>query len=104
MMKNVLHQKGWGTDTNSYHVEPPPIPLIKETSTVKPDGYYVKLKLRRYPMYSTSDIYDFIMSLFDHDKPEEFLLFVPNSQMSLTATGTLETEANIQYIHTIVCG
>ena len=37
-MKNVLHKKGWGEETNLAHVEPPPIPLVKETSTSKLDG------------------------------------------------------------------
>ena len=44
------------------------------------------------------------MSLFDHGKPEEFLLFVQNFQMSLAAMVTLETEARVQYLHTIACG
>ena len=69
MTKNVYHKKGWGTDTNLAHVEPPPIPLVKETPTVKSDGYYVKLKLRRDPMSSMSDLYEFMMSLFDHGEP-----------------------------------
>ena len=37
------------------------------------------------------------MFLFDHGEPEEFLMFVNNSQMTLAATGTLETEAKVQY-------
>ena len=65
-MKNASQNKIWGVDTNLVHVEPPPIPLIKETSTGKSDGDYVKLKLRRDPMYITLDLYEFRMSLFDH--------------------------------------
>ena len=38
MMKKVLHKKGWGADTNPAHLEPPPIPLVKETPTDKLDG------------------------------------------------------------------
>ena len=45
-------------DTNPSHVEPPPIMLINEKSTVKSDGDYVKLNLRRDPKSSTSDIYE----------------------------------------------
>ena len=77
-MKKISHSKVWGTDTNPDHVEPSPIPLIKELSTGKSDGDYVKLKLRRDPTSSTSELYDFRMSLFDHGDTEEFLLFVPN--------------------------
>ena len=44
---NVSHKKGWGVDTNPAHLEPPTIMLVKETSTSKSDGDYVKLKLRR---------------------------------------------------------
>ena len=101
-MKNVLHKKGWGVDTNPSHVEPPPIPLIKETSTGKSDGYYVKLKLLRDPTSSTLDIYELMLSLFDHGEPEDFLLFVRNFQMTLAATGTLETEANVKYLRKLV--
>ena len=53
------------------------------------DGDYVKLKLRRDPTSSTSDLYEFMMSLFDHCEPEEFLLFVRNLQMTLADMGTL---------------
>ena len=49
MMNNVFHKKGWGTNNKPAHVEPLPIPLMKETSTSKSDGDYVKLKLRRDP-------------------------------------------------------
>ena len=104
MIKKVLHKKGWDTDTNPAHIEPPQIPSIKETYTVVSDGYYVKLKLHRDPTYITSDLYDFSMSLFDHGKPEEFLLFVRNSRMTLSATVMLDTYAKVQYIHTLVRG
>ena len=69
-MKKVSHKTGWRTYTNPAHVEPPPIPLFKETSTDKSDEDYVKLKLRRDPTTSTLDLYEFSMYLFDHGKPE----------------------------------
>ena len=103
-MKNVSHNKGWSTETNPSHVDTTSIPLIKETSTGKSDGDYVKLKLRRDLTSSTLDLYEFIMSLFDHGNPEEFLLFVRNFQMTLATTGTLETEAKVHYLCTIVRG
>ena len=70
MIKKVLHKKEWDTDTNPAHIEPPQIPSIKETYTVVSDGYYVKLKLHKYPPSSTLYLYEFRMSLFDHGKPE----------------------------------
>ena len=89
-MKNILHKKVWGVDTNPFHVEPLPIMLIKENSTGNSDGYHVKLNLCRYPTSSTSYIYDFSMYLFEHGDPGEFLLFVQIFQMTLAATRTLE--------------
>ena len=80
------------------------IPIIKETYHGKSDGKYVKLKLYRDPSSSTSDLYEFIMSLFDHDKPEEFLFIVRNFKMTLATTVTLETDAKVQYLHTLVRG
>ena len=91
-------------DTNLYHVEPPSTPLMKENSTGKSDGDYVEINLRRDPMSITPDIYEFMMSLFDHGDPKELLLFVQNFQMTLAATGTLETEAKVQYLCTLVHG
>ena len=52
----------------------------------------------------TSDLYEFKMPLFDNWYPEEFLLFVHNSNMTLTASGTLEAGAKNQYLHTLVRG
>ena len=54
------------------HVDPPPIQLTQETHDGKSDKYFVKLKLRRDPTVSTSDLYKFKMSLFDKGEPEEF--------------------------------
>ena len=91
-------------DTNPAHVELPLIPLIKETSTGKSDGDNVKLKLRRDPKSSTLHRYEFRVPLFDHGKPEQFLLFVRNFQMNLASTGTLDTEEKVQHLCVIVCG
>ena len=91
-------------DTNPAHVEPPPILLIKEISNGNSDGDCVKLKLSRYPTSSTSYIYEFRMSLFDHGDPEGFLLFMQNFQITLAATGTLETEARFQYLRKLFHG
>ena len=51
-MKNVLHKKVWGAANNPSHVEPPTIPLFRETLTGKSDGDNVKLNLRRDPTSS----------------------------------------------------
>ena len=103
-MKNVLHNKGWGADTKPAHVEPTTIPLVQETSIGKSDGDYFGLKLCRDPKSSTSDLYEFITSLFDHCKPGGLLLFVQNFQMTLTAMITIDREAKVQYLRTLVCG
>ena len=103
-MKNILQNKGWVAYNNPALVETLPIPLIKETFTGKSDVDYVKLKLCRDPMYSTSDLYEFMMYLFDHGDPEEFLLFVRHFQMNLATTGTLETEVKVRYLSTLVHG
>ena len=55
-------------------------------------------------MSSTSDLYEFKMYCFDHGKPEEFLSFIRNFNMTLAASGTLEMDTNIQYLCTIVHG
>ena len=80
------------------------IPLIKETCNGKPDKDSVKLKVCRDPTSSTLDLYEFKMSLFDHGDPEEFILFIRKSNMTLAATGTLDTDAMIQCLCTLVHG
>ena len=44
------------------------------------------------------------MYLFERGNSEEFLLFVRDLQMTLAATGALETEAKVQYLHTLFPG
>ena len=44
------------------------------------------------------------MSLFDFGKPEEFLLFIRNFNMTLETIETLYMEPKIQYLCTLVRG
>ena len=67
-------------------------------------GDYVKLKLRRDPTSSILALYEFMMSLFDHGEPEEFLLFVRNFRMTLADMITLETEVQFCYLCMLVRG
>ena len=85
-------------------MEPPPTPLIKEKYNGNSDEDCFKLKLRRDHTYSSLDLYEFKMSLFDHYKPEECLLFIHSFNMNLAATGTLEMDTNIRYLCTLVHG
>ena len=89
-MNNVYHKKWCNWGTNPAHVEPPPIPLIKEICNGNPDKYFIKLKLCRDYTSSTLNLYNFKMSLFDHG--------------NLTATGKLEMDTKIQYLCTLVRG
>ena len=91
------------TGTTHPHVDPPPIPLIKENNDGKPDKDFVKLKLCRYPTLPTYDLYELRMSFFDNVKLEEFLLLVCNFNMTLAASGTLEVDTKFQYLFTLVC-
>ena len=86
------------------HVEPPPIPLIKKKYYVKSDKDIVKLKLRRDPTPSMSDLYGFKMSLFDNGNLGDFLLFVRNFNIYIVASGMMEVVTKIQYIRTLVHG
>ena len=83
------------------HVEPPPVPLIKINHGNNSDKDFVKLKLRRDPTSSSSDLYEFNMYLLDNGDPEEFLMFVQNFNITIAASGTLVTGAKIQYIRTL---
>ena len=103
-MNNVLHKKGWNSGTRPAHVEPLPIPLIKEMYYGKSDKDLIKLKFCRDPKSSTSYLYEFKMSLFDHGDLEDFLLFIRNFNMNLVETGTLDMDTKIQYICTQVRG
>ena len=50
------------------------------------------------------NLYEFKMSLFNHGKPEEFLFLIQNLNTNIEATGTLDTDAKIQYLCTLVRG
>ena len=85
-------------------MEPLPIPLIKEMYNGKSDGDFVQLKFLRYPTSSMSYLYEFKISLFEHGDPEKFLLFIRDFNMTLVATETLEMDAKIWYLCTLVRG
>ena len=86
------------------HVEPPKIPLVKGKYDGNSDKYFVKMKLRRYPTSSMSDLYNFKMYLLDNCHTEEFLLFVRNFNIYIVASGMMEVVTKIQYIRTLVHG
>ena len=44
------------------------------------------------------------MSLFEIFKPEDFLLFVRNFNITIAASGTLETGSKVQYLCMLVSG
>ena len=92
------------TGMNQPHVDPPTIPLSKEKIYGESDKNFVKLKLPRYPTLSTSDLYEFKMSLFENVKLEDVLLFICNVNMTLAASGMLEADSKFQYLCTIVRG
>ena len=85
------------------HVEPPLKHRTKGKYDGKSDKDFVKMRLCRDTMESTSDLYDINMYLFDNVQPEEFLLFLRNFNMTLAASGTPETDVNVKYLHTLVC-
>ena len=103
-MNNVSSKKRWMTGVTHPHVDPPQIPLIQETHNRKSDKDFVKLKLRRYPTLSTSDLHEFKMYLFDNGDPEGLLLFICNFNITLVTSGTLEAGAKYQYLCNLVCG
>ena len=86
------------------HVDPPPIPLINSKNDTKSHKDFTTIKFRRDSMSENSDLYEFKMALFENDYLEEFLLSVRNFQMNLGTSGRLASGANIQYLHTLVCG
>ena len=60
--------------------------------------------MRRDPKLSTSELYEFKISLVDNGETEEFLLFVRNFNMTLAASGTLEAGTKTQHLCTLVRG
>ena len=64
--------------------------------------FILNMELCLYPTSSTSYPYKFRMSLFDNGKPEGFLLFVRNFNITILAKGTLEMGSKIQYFRTLV--
>ena len=95
-MNIISHKNKWNMGTVQVHVDPTPIPLIKINNKEKSDKYFVNIQFCRDPTSEKLDLYEFKMTLF--------LLFICNFNMTLEASGTLKTGANIQYLCTLVCG
>ena len=85
-------------------MEPNLIPIIKGNNNKIKDKDCVKVNLHRDTTSQKSYPYEFKMALFDRGKPEEFLLFLRNFNMTLEASGTLAYTAKIQYLSTLVRG
>ena len=60
--------------------------------------------MRRYATTSTLGVYEFNLSLFDHDNPEDFLLFLRKLNTNIAVAGMLGMDAKIQYLRTLVRG
>ena len=65
-MKKVSHKNKWNMGVVQLHVEPQTTPLIKSKHNDDMEKYFLKLKLRRYPMSEKSDLYEFKMAFFDN--------------------------------------
>ena len=102
--EECFSQKGRNLGTNPAYLEPPLIPLVKETYNSKSDEYFIKLKISSDPTSSTSDLCEFKMCLFDYCEPKEFLLFIRDFNKTLTPTGTQDMDAKIQYLCKLVRG
>ena len=89
---------------NQSHVELPLIPLIIVINDGESDKKIVNLKFCGYPKSSTSDLYEFRVSVFDNGNPEGFLLFMSNFNMNLAVTRIMDTGTKIQYLSIIVHG
>ena len=87
---------------NQPHVDHLRISVIKDKHGGKSDKDFVKLKLSRDPKLSTSDLYEFKMSLFENGEPEESFLFVRNFNKTLKTSRLLEADADFQYLCNIV--
>ena len=103
-MKNVYHTNECNSVVLQVHVEPPPTPLIEINHNYKSEKYFVQMELHRYPASYKLDPYEFKMTLFNNGELEEVWLFVRSFNMTLVASGTLDTAVNMQYLRTLVCG
>ena len=79
-------------------------PEIGSKNSDNPDKDFVKLKLFRDPTSEKSDLHMFKMALFENGETEEFLLFIHNFNMTLEASGILETAVKVQYLHMLARG
>ena len=85
-------------------MDPPSISLIRSDKDEKLDKDFIKIKILRNPTPEKSNLHELKMALFYNSKPEEFLSFVCNFNMTLEASGMHKAGANIQYLCTIVRG
>ena len=75
------------------NVERPLTPLIKSKHGSTSEKDFVKLKLRRDTTSYKLDLYELKMALSANGKPEEFLLFFCNFNITIVASGMLEISA-----------
>ena len=90
--------------TVQVHAESPLIALIKMKNYGKLEIYFDKIKLSRDLTSEKLEPYELKTDLFDNRETYEFLLFIQNFNMTLEASGTIKSDAKIQYLCTLVHG
>ena len=63
-----------------------------------------KWKVHRDPTSETLGMYELKMALFEDGDLDELLLFIHNFDMNIEASGTLISNAKLQYLHTLLHG
>ena len=61
-----------------------------------------KIKLCRNSASEKSGLNELKMDLFDYGKPDEFLLFVQIFNITIEASGTLESNPKLQYLSNVL--
>ena len=99
-----MHNNNWNAGTVQVHVEPPPIPLIKNNNNEKLDKDFVKIKLHMNLTSQNVYLYEFKMVLFNDGNTKELILFIRVLNITIGASGTILGGTNIQYLRNLVFG
>ena len=64
----------------------------------------MNIKFCRNLISENLDLYELKMALFENGDPDELLLFVINSKMTLEASGMLTENVKLQYLRNLLRG
>ena len=100
----TIRNNKWINSDVQARIEPPPIPLLRETTRNTEETNIIRIKMHRGPESATSKTYELKVQTFKIFKSEEFLQMMKYFKTGIDGTGNTSASGKIQFLCTMLRG